>query len=389
MPNSSPKGKRETHEWFGLHSEIKTVVDVGCGQGTYPKLLKDKDIKWIGIEVYEPYIEQFKLKELYDEIIIGDILTCDWPDADCIIFGDILEHLEKKEAQRVLRKAEEKYNNIVVSIPIDYPQKANGDNKYEAHKTLWTERELGEQFKDYSIKKTYGNIGLFILNGKKDKTLFAYFAWGRGDLVEKSFESLLETIRPQDKLLVIDQEMQNFEYFAKHRDRIDFLTFFKMNYSIGPIWVYIRNFLMWKRDIREAYLDDSDRIWYPNYISIVESDAVGKKGWINRLIEVFNMDDSVLREKAGCIGIVSGYDGLEHPPREIINGIKFKKRVCGVQALFKTDYFIDIANFFEKTGQDTHVSIKNKINNKLIAVLPNEIEHIGVGRRSSSDNKEI
>lgn len=224
---------------------------------------------------------------------------------------------------------------------------------------------------------------------KNDKTLFAFFAWGRGDLVKRSFESLLETVRPQDKILVIDQEMQNFEYFAKHRDKIDFLTFFKENYSIGPVWVFIRNFLKWNMDIREAFVKDEEQLWFPDYVSIVESDTIGKKGWIDRLIEVFEMDGSVLREKAGCIGMVSGYDAPEHPAREIINKIKFKKTVCGVQVLFKTRYFIDIANFFEKTGQDTHCSIKNRINNKLIAVKPGEIIHIGEGRRSFSNNKEI
>ena len=114
---------------------------------------------------------------------------------------------------------------------------------------------------------------------------------------------------------------------SDNRNKIDFLTFFKKNYHIGPVWVYIRNFLMWNRDIREAYVDDEEHLWFPDYVSIVESDAVGKKGWIDKLIEVFEMDGSVLKDKAGKIGIVSGYDGLEHPSREIVNGIKFKNHL--------------------------------------------------------------
>lgn len=212
---------------------------------------------------------------------------------------------------------------------------------------------------------------------ENNKTLFAFFAWGRGDLTEKAFESLLETIRPQDKLLVIDQEMKNFEYFAKHKDKIDFLTFFKMNYHIGPVWVYIRKLLEWKRDIKGTYLKYPEHQWYPDYVTIVESDAIGKKGWIDRLIPIFNLGGK-------DIGIVSGYDGLEHPPLETIDGIKFKKLVCGVQVLFKTNHFIDVANFFERYGQDKHVSIRNKNLGKLIAIKPGEIEHIGIGRRKDS-----
>lgn len=162
MPASSQKGKRETHEWFGKHPEIKTVIDVGCGSGTYPKLLKDKDITWTGIEIYLPYVAKFNLSKLYSHIIIDNILTCKLPEADCIIFGDVLEHLEKKEAKQIIKKAEKKYKHIVVSIPINYPQEAHIENKWEAHKSIWQEEELMELFKNYKIKEIHGNIGLFI-----------------------------------------------------------------------------------------------------------------------------------------------------------------------------------------------------------------------------------
>lgn len=163
MPSSSLKGKAETREWFEQHSEIKTVVDVGCGKGTYPHLLRKHNLKWIGIEIYEPYIEEFNLREMYSEIILGDIITCELPDADCIIFGDVLEHLPKENAKEVLTRAEAKYKHIIVSIPINYEQGPWKGNIHETHRSIWMEEELMELFKNYSFKRIYDHrIALFI-----------------------------------------------------------------------------------------------------------------------------------------------------------------------------------------------------------------------------------
>ena len=163
MPSSSTNGKREIHEWFGQHPEIKIVVDVGCGDGTYPKLLKDKKLKWIGVEIYEPYVEEFNLGELYETIVIGDIRNCNFPVVDCIIFGDVLEHLTKEEAKEVLKKVGKIYKHIVVSIPVNYPQEARGENPYEEHKSIWSFEELDNFFSgDYKIRKLINNIAIFI-----------------------------------------------------------------------------------------------------------------------------------------------------------------------------------------------------------------------------------
>ena len=50
--------------------------------------------------------------------------------------------------------------------------------------------------------------------------------------------------------------------------------------------------------------------------------------------------------------------------------------------MFRTEYFIKVANFFEKYGQDKHVSIRNMNNHKKIAILANKIIHIGDEHRT-------
>lgn len=162
MPVSALEGKDIIKEWFESQSDIKTILDVGCGVGTYPDLL-GKKYTWIGIEVFKPYIEKYKLKDKYDQLIIGDVLEVDLPEADCVIFGDVIEHLERYQAEILMDIARNKYNHIVVSIPLGpWPQGAVNGNVYETHRYEWTSRESELFFNDFHIKKSVGHIGVYI-----------------------------------------------------------------------------------------------------------------------------------------------------------------------------------------------------------------------------------
>ncbi len=163
MPSSSNNGKREIHEWFHNKRDIETVIDVGCGSGTYPKLLKDRNYIWIGIEIHDPYIKTYELNKWYERVITADIRMWNIPIVDCIIFGDILEHLAKDDAKEVVRRALLSCRHIVISIPVNYKQEASHNNPYEEHKSVWTfeqiNRWLPEEFK---FRKLFDNIAVFI-----------------------------------------------------------------------------------------------------------------------------------------------------------------------------------------------------------------------------------
>jgi hypothetical protein len=95
MPGSKETGKAEIKEWVNDQKDIKVIVDVGCGGGTYPKLLGNK-YEYIGIEIWEPYVAMFGLNLLYKEIIVSDVGLCKLPEGDLIIFGDILDIWKRK-----------------------------------------------------------------------------------------------------------------------------------------------------------------------------------------------------------------------------------------------------------------------------------------------------
>ena len=74
----------------------ETVLEVGCGTGNTLRHLKELGARdTFGIELNGKVAEVAKRN--VDHLAVGDIESMEWPFArqvfDCIIFGDVLEHL--------------------------------------------------------------------------------------------------------------------------------------------------------------------------------------------------------------------------------------------------------------------------------------------------------
>jgi 2-polyprenyl-3-methyl-5-hydroxy-6-metoxy-1,4-benzoquinol methylase len=155
-----------------------SILDVGIGFGKWGHLFRENtDIMigrlnkedWVfkidGVEICEKYLNEHT-KYFYSDILIGDI--CDLVDVlpryDLVYFGDILEHIEKNKAIKVLEKIRTK--NMIISIPLGpWPQDEIMGNPYEKHISTWCE----EDFKKHNPQKIYkknlkeGTLGLIII----------------------------------------------------------------------------------------------------------------------------------------------------------------------------------------------------------------------------------
>lgn len=135
MPNSYTFYKNEVKEYFKYHvPKDKKILDVGPGQGTYAKLLADIGYEMDAIEAWPPYVDQFKLTDLYRYVYIGDIRDFNYSKYDYIILGDILEHLTAEEGQKLIKDITSKGIQCLVAIP--YMMEQDGEeygNIYETH----------------------------------------------------------------------------------------------------------------------------------------------------------------------------------------------------------------------------------------------------------------
>lgn len=150
MPGSVRENDADVIAFVKEH-DIKTVLDVGAGKGTYSDMLKPYIDRIDAVEIWEPYIEQFNLHTKYDNVINADIREySSWwfENYDLVIFGDILEHMTQRESLFVWHKASAAMYGLI-SVPIiHYPQGAEFGNPYEEH--------VQEHMRPDEIRKFYG-----------------------------------------------------------------------------------------------------------------------------------------------------------------------------------------------------------------------------------------
>ncbi len=125
-----------------------TVLDIGAGEGTYARLLRPElpRTRFTAVEVWEPYLADYQLATLYNEVLIGDARTLHLPLADVVILGDVLEHMHLDDAHDLWHRARAAAHLAVfASIPIGHwPQGAVNGNVHETHQHDWTAQD-GDQ----------------------------------------------------------------------------------------------------------------------------------------------------------------------------------------------------------------------------------------------------
>lgn len=140
MPLSSPEGKDWTRDRVhALAAQVGapvSVLDIGPGVGTYAKLLAGPHVSRLtGLEIWEPYVATYRLREYYDEVVVGDARLLDLPPADVVVLGDVAEHMTREEALDLwARAAEAAAHAVYLSIPVvHYPQGSIEGNPHEHH----------------------------------------------------------------------------------------------------------------------------------------------------------------------------------------------------------------------------------------------------------------
>lgn len=165
MPSSSGKGR----PFIGRHlKEIRPqkILDVGCGKGNLPKRYRKSGQTWTGIEIFKPYIKEYKLHQRYEQVRCEDARVADFgtDTFDLVFLGDVLEHMTYEEAQDVLRRALIAAPVAIVSIPVGYyPQGTVNGNMHERHITnYWDAKKVREKFGEYTDFAITPPIGTFI-----------------------------------------------------------------------------------------------------------------------------------------------------------------------------------------------------------------------------------
>ena len=134
MPFSFPYFKNEIKDWFKTNVPTsKRILDVGPGEGTYATLLQSLGYRIDAVEIWAPYIDEYKLRELYDNVYTGSILDFDIKDYDFIILGDVLEHIPANDAQKLIAAIIASNKECLVAVPYLMEQGEHNGNIFETH----------------------------------------------------------------------------------------------------------------------------------------------------------------------------------------------------------------------------------------------------------------
>lgn len=143
----------ETKPWILskiIDNKVSTILDVGAGSGTYADYFASnkRRFKIAALEVWKPYIDEYELAKKYYKVYEADVREHQNFDFDLVIFGDILEHMNKEDALEVWDRVSQQARFAVIAIPIiHYHQGPINDNPYEEHvKEDWTNEEVLESF---------------------------------------------------------------------------------------------------------------------------------------------------------------------------------------------------------------------------------------------------
>jgi len=145
-------------------SSCNSVLDLGCGHNS---LIRYCDIPFkIGVELFEPYVEESKKKGIHNQYIKGDITEVDFEPKsfDAVVAIDVLEHLLKEEGHDLIKKMEKwARKKIVILTPNGYIHNdiVNG-NSLQEHKSGWS----AEEFRKLGFK-VFGINGWEKLRGEE------------------------------------------------------------------------------------------------------------------------------------------------------------------------------------------------------------------------------
>lgn len=145
------------------------ILDVGAGDGLWGKIL-NKQHHIDGVEIFKPYIEKYELERHYNNIYNINILDFEFQNDyyDIIIMGDVLEHIELEDAQKLVSKLSKKTKELIIVVPYMLQQAAYDKNIYQEHKQPdLTHENFLKRYPEMSLLVKNDYLGVYIKKENK------------------------------------------------------------------------------------------------------------------------------------------------------------------------------------------------------------------------------
>jgi SAM-dependent methyltransferase len=142
-----------------ISKRITSILDLGCGNGVLGYLIRTKfrnNILVVGLDISIKALYQAKKLNAYNDLILADIehLPFRIKSFDSIISVQVLEHLDRSIAQRILKVCEDLAKvQILISTTVGFIDSAVSDN-FMTHHSWWLPEDFSA--KNYRCR---GEVG--------------------------------------------------------------------------------------------------------------------------------------------------------------------------------------------------------------------------------------
>jgi len=125
-------------------SDCQSVLDLSCGKNSP---IQYCNIPYsVGVEIFQPYLEESKKKKIHTKYIKKDIkkLSFKSNSFDAVIALDVLEHLRKEDGYELIERMEIwARKKIIIFTPHGYTfQDDYNHNPFQIHKSGWQIEDL-------------------------------------------------------------------------------------------------------------------------------------------------------------------------------------------------------------------------------------------------------
>lgn len=108
--------------------QVKSVLDLGCGDWRFSQLVHWGDVSYTGIDVV-PHVVQ-KLRNKFNkpnwQFIEADITTCELPPADLVLIKDVMQHWPNDTIKTFLPKLKA-YKTVLITNTVELKMPKNRD----------------------------------------------------------------------------------------------------------------------------------------------------------------------------------------------------------------------------------------------------------------------
>lgn len=153
--------------------ENKKILDLGCGKGMVGYLIKIQrnltGSELIGMDISEELLGFSKKHNIYDKLIKGDItkkLPFKDKSFDLIICSEVIEHMEKRIGELLLREMHRIINKdgrIIITTPNVWLEMPS-TNYHDQHHSLWKVSDftkMGYTVRGIGIKLPFNKIAWY------------------------------------------------------------------------------------------------------------------------------------------------------------------------------------------------------------------------------------